>query len=173
MENFRENIQSLAKAIAAGDDEFKQEDMEFFVERLNMFVNYFNVVYDYVVSEEVNRALYDMDRISREDLIFRLENKDQKRRLVHETAISACAQINRLCDMYHVPQFCPVTQDRYEIAEFIGQFTHDIYQSNISLTKYRQNVMDEVVNIAKERFVDSNRGYDTNVIKEIVNEKVR
>lgn len=74
-------------------------------------------------------ALLRSGRIDRETYQYRIESVDSLRRAVHDTAISSCAQINRLCDLYHIPHICLDSQDRTIIGNFCAVVTNELFLS--------------------------------------------
>ncbi|MBQ7424878.1 MAG: DUF3232 domain-containing protein [Lachnospiraceae bacterium] len=152
----KENIAQLVKAISVKETDKEEFDymMQFVGERLQSFTNYFNNVYNDVIASEVNRVLRDTGRIDQDEFEYRITKSDKMRRASHEVAISACAQLNRLCDRYEVPQFCPVTTDRHEIADFIGGFVSEIYQEG-----QRAPSLDVAIENARKSDVHPDQGY--------------
>lgn len=145
------------------------EDIEFIEDRFKKFVNYFNAVYDMVISSEANKALLSMDRISIEEFQDRIKKADESRRIFHDSAIAACNQINRLCDNVNLPHICPDTNDRYIIADFIGSFVYNIYEEEIS-----KNIsIDEAIENARTSKKHENNQYapkEIEKIKEVEND---
>ncbi len=145
----KDKIKDLINAINTKETDNPQEMFEFVWERLEKFTNYFNAVYKDVVKSTINRELLVAGRISQEEFQDRITNSDFERRTCHNSAISACAQLNRLCDAYEIEKFCPETDDRHIIADFIGTFVYNIYQEGIgeaTLDKAVENAHDEPLN---------------------------
>lgn len=122
------------------------EVVEFLEERFKHFVDYFNNVYEMVISAEANRRFLDMGKISIEEYQDRMMRLDSSRRSAHEVAIAACAQINRQCDRVNLPHICPDTTDRYVIADFIGTFVYNIYEEEIT----KVISMDQAIDAARK-----------------------
>lgn len=164
----KNNIESLFKSIAekeSGED--LNETVDFVNEALNSFTHYFNVVYKDYLQGQLNRNLYEMGKIDREELVYRIEKNDAMRRTAHDVAIGKCNQLNRLCDRYGVERFCPGEEaDRTEIAEFIGKFVYNFYQEglgkNDKLIENEPKSLDEAIEHAKKKFVSPDTGYNTN-----------
>lgn len=129
VEKFRKLMDSISKK--EKDPEKLKDNLEFIYDRSSKFVNYFNKVCDHVLISESEHKKFFSGLISREKMMFAIEDADDSRRKAHDVATSACAQINRLCKQYDVPAICPDTTDRHEIAEFIGRFVQDVYQEGI------------------------------------------
>lgn len=129
-----EKFKTLMDAIVENNKGDQQEIdylTNFTYERAGKFVIYFNRVYDDVLGSQMDRALFAGGALSQEDLQTRTMKRDSDRRSAHDMAISACEQINRFCKVNGVPNICPETTDRYEVAEFIGRFVQDVYQEGI------------------------------------------
>lgn len=131
--------------------------INFVYERTGKFVNYFNKVYEDTAGTTRDRTLFAAGRLSQEDLQYNIERRDSARRSAHEMAIAACQQINRQCQANGIPNICPDTSDRYEIANFIGDFIQDVYQEGIGKGKEQEketkgNSLDDAFAFAKEKY---------------------
>lgn len=139
------------------------EVVEFLEERFKYFVNYFNTVYEMVISAEANHRFLDMGKISIEEYQDRMMRLDSSRRSAHEVAIAACKQINRQCDAVNLPHICPDTDDRYLIADFVGSFVYNIYEEEIS-----KNIsIDEAIEKARASKNHENNQYVPEEIEKI------
>lgn len=104
---------------------------------MSSFVDYQNHVINMSILQPTIYARYDG-----EELRDKIQNLDSTRKIKHDSAIANANMLNRICDKYGVAPLVPVnTQDRYEIADFIGQFCSEIYEENKSgatLTREQQ-----------------------------------
>ena len=66
-----------------------------------------------------------------DELRQRLQQLDLQRRIYHDSAISSCSQINKLCEIYGVDPICPATNDRYVIADYCAQVSAVFYLNGI------------------------------------------
>lgn len=150
METYIEKIKRFVKAVTEQetDPDEIQFILETFAEKAYAFGRYCTAVYKMEIRMPVIRALYSED-------IERLQNcimsMDERRRMAHEAAITACSVINRLCDSYGQPKICPETDDRYEIANFVGKFVYEVYLNGIS---GRVNGMNELTHVMQEGDID-------------------
>ena len=97
-----------------------------------------------------------MGRISQEDFEFRITQSDSLRRSIHDVAIDACKQLNRLCDAYSVERFCPEeSADRHQVADFIGTFVYNIYEDGQG-----NRSMDKSIEDARKKGLNADRGYE-------------
>ena len=135
-------FKKLIETIENSDDLYKDDDLAQIEEQMSCFADYVDVVYRQSVLTPIWRARYDG-----ETLREMLANIDRKRRNYHESAIAACSQINRMCKIYGTPEFCPNTENRYEIADFCAQITMMFYLDG--LHKDAKNI-DTVINAIKE-----------------------
>ena len=101
-------------------------------------------------------------RIEQEEYEFRITRSDQLRRSAHNRAIDACSQLNRLCDRFDVPKFCPESTDRHVIADFVGKFVSEVYQQGIA-----PKDLDHAIEDAKNRAANPDRAYNNVTGKEI------
>ncbi len=163
----REKVGELVKAITEREQSAEDIDylVDFVAERLNAFTNYFNSVYNNVIMSEMSTRLRDSGRITQEEFERRLVNSDKTRRYAHETAIDACHQLNRLCDSCNVPKFCPDTDDRYVIADFIGEFVSEIYQEGQSKT------LDKAIDKAEKENRSGEQAYKKLTKEDLFNER--
>lgn len=55
---------------------------------------------------------------------------DRTRRINHDAAIASVNMLNRICDKYGVEPIAPIdTKDRYAVADFIGEFCAELYET--------------------------------------------
>lgn len=154
--------------------ETDKEDIDFLVDfvydKCDAFINYFACVYNDVLRAEIDRKLLDGGKLSREQFVFRREQTDSRRRSAHERAIAACSALNRMCDNYSVERICPSTDDRHVIAEFVGAFTNQIYQSGINCEC--QYKLDNAIEIARQNHMPCEERYEKKVLKKRVEEEL-
>ncbi|MCR5670741.1 MAG: hypothetical protein K6G10_07015 [Butyrivibrio sp.] len=160
----KENIGNLIRAISERTPDKEERDylLTFVAERLSTFTGYFNSVYNDVIASETSRILRDTGRIDQEEFEFRLTRSDASRRSAHNLAIDACTQLNRLCDNFHVPKFCPETDDRHVIADFIGKFVSELYQEG-----QRAPSIDQAIENARKTNQNPDRAYKDLSAKEV------
>ena len=165
----RENVNNLFNRIAEMENvKDAQYISEFVQDSLMNFTKYFNAVYKDVLQQRSNRALFDMGRIDKDEYVYRIEENDKARRFAHNIAIDSCNQLNRLCDKYEIPHFCPEKEaSRSEVADFIGKFVYDYYQDGI---KVKDINIDKSIENAEKAHTDPNSGYN---IKKKVREECR
>lgn len=160
----KQDISKLVKAISDSvtDKQDFAEMVEFIANDLDAFTNYFNKVYNDVIGSEVNKTLRACGRIEQEEYEFRVLQADRLRRSAHNRAIDACSQLNRLCERFDVPKFCPESSDRHVIADFVGRFVSEVYQQGIS-----PKDLDHAIEDAKIRAANPDRAYNKVTEKEI------
>ncbi len=158
----KENVSQLVRAMSekVKDREEFEARLEIVGKGLESFTKYFNAVYNDVMQSEVNKVLRDTGRIDQEEYERRIIASDQQRRAIHNRAITSCAQLNRYCEQFGVPKFCPETDDRHVVADFIGSFVSEIYQDG------QQKTMDIAIETAKTSGVNPEHAYNEK-IKEI------
>ena len=133
----KDNYLKLLNVICHSEDSYKMDDIEIIGNQMKAFGEYVNSVYNHITQTSIIYALYEGD-----DLRDKLMQLDKRRRIAHESAIAACSQINRMCEIYNVPKFCPETDDRYIIADFCAQVTVEFFLDGQSKDK---NTIDNVI----------------------------
>nr|WP_297765766.1 DUF3232 domain-containing protein [uncultured Butyrivibrio sp.] len=158
----KENVSQLVKAMSeqVKDREEFEARLEIVGKGLESFTKYFNAVYNDVIQSEVNRVLRDTGRIDQEEFERRIMTSDQQRRAIHNRAITCCAQLNRYCEQFGVPKFCPDTDDRHVVADFIATFVSEVYQDG------QKKTMDIAIETAKNSGVNPEHAYNEK-LKEI------
>ena len=120
------------KIIENCEEEFVESDLEFVEKTFDCFRKYFNSVYEHVVGAEAQRLYLQADRIDIDTFQSRIMKLDSDRKLSHDLAVDACKKLNRQCDVYNIPHICPDTDNRAEIADYVGRLIYGIYQRGIS-----------------------------------------
>ncbi len=73
--------------------------------------------------------------------------QDRKRRVMHEAAIAAVSSCNRMAERFGVqPVFDGNIEDRYEVADFCGDFVVEIFESATSASYSAQPIIDRLLN---------------------------
>lgn len=140
----KEELKSLIDTIkASGEDlQTKREDLDFIVERMQHLADYVNAVVMMSVQVQV---LYAKE-LDQEELIYKIQGIDTKRKMVHDVAMDACVQIDRLCNAYGCDPFCGIEkeldadgratgQNRHEFAVFIGKTVNQIFEDEIYIDR--------------------------------------
>ncbi len=151
----KENVTRLVRAMSeqVKDKEEFEARLEIVGKGLESFTKYFNAVYNDVMQAEVNKVLRDTGRIDQEEYERRIISSDQQRRVIHNRAITSCAQLNRYCEQFGVDKFCPETDDRHVIADFIGTFVSEVYQDG------QKKTMDIAIETAKNSGANPEHAY--------------
>ncbi len=131
----KEKIIALVQAIIKQENaEDAAYDVNFVQQRFDLFLNYSRGVFQDVLTYACNKELRDGSVIEQHDFEFRVCNADKSRRSAHNAVIDACKQLNRLCEKYGVDYICPVTDNRTEIASFVGQVVNELYCSGVGVS---------------------------------------
>ena len=94
------------------------------------FLAYQNTVIRLTATQPIIRARY-----KGQELRDRVSDIDGSRRIAHEAAISKITMLNRICDAYGTERIADIdTTDRYQVADFVGQYCGEIYESGKSKT---------------------------------------
>lgn len=121
----RNIIKKLKETNYAMFDGNKDEALDFIGEQLNAFPNYANTVINQQILTPIIYA-----REEGENLRDKIQDLDNKRRLAHESAINSVNILNRLSKNLGLEPFADIdTTDRYIVADFVGQYVSQIYQS--------------------------------------------
>ncbi len=139
LEQFKNLVNCVKKEEDPEDRELILDAIE---QKSSSFVKYVEAVYNMELTTPIIYAKYDGA-----ELRDKIENLDHRRRICHDSAISACAFFNRQCEYYNIEKFCPETTDRYIIADFIGEFVNEVYLAG---TRERVKSMDDMIKVAKE-----------------------
>lgn len=132
-------IEKLEKLIKECNDEYELLLVQTSVDD---FVRYVNTVIDYAVKIPIAQESFRYDR---DRLIAEIERYDHARHYAHEAAIAGCSSLNRLCELKGVEPIAQVnTEDRHEVARFVGDFINEIYNDCV------RGGMDRAVELAKE-----------------------
>ena len=111
--NIRDRYHYLLEAMRISS-ETERDDYDFVLKRMLIFSDYVNQVYKMQIEMSVVH-----DRLSGDDVPAKIQEVDRKRRGLHDQAIDAVNQLNRLCGSYNVePLFDGDTGDRQAVAEF-------------------------------------------------------
>lgn len=104
--------------------------------------------------------------ISLDQYQYKITQLDNNRKISHNAAIDACAQINRLCDSYHLPHICPETDaSRDKVANFCAVITNEFFMEGVN---YDIDSMDQViVSLEKANNKIQNRDIMHNIESEI------
>lgn len=84
-----------------------------------------------VIHQQIMQPIFNVKYMGEPDKMQEaIMGLDQKRRIQHESAIANCNMLNRISQAYGVPDFAPIdTKDRYQVADFIGQFCGEVYEA--------------------------------------------
>ena len=118
---YKEMYEELVKA-AVND-----EDPDFIRQSITMcmqsFSAYVDVVYNMEVQIKIGATRYEGD-----DYRNFVMNLDAGRRAAHESAISHCSMLNKICKMLGVQEICDCDiNDRYAVADFCMAITKEIF----------------------------------------------
>lgn len=116
----------LINTIKKSENQYKVDDLEMLDDIMGSFGDYVDIVYQEAYRTPILRARLDGDELRQ-----RLQQMDMQRRIYHESAISSCSQINKLCEIYGMEPICPVTDDRYVIADYCAQVSVAFYLNGI------------------------------------------
>lgn len=131
----KEKIIALIRAIIQQENhEDAAYDVAFVQQRFDLFLNYSKGVFQDVLTYTVNKELRDGGLVDQSEFEFKVCSADKSRRTAHNAVIDACKQLNRLCERYGVDYICPVTDNRTEIAAFVGQVVNEIYCSGVGVS---------------------------------------
>ena len=121
---YYDNFLKLVNAMEASDAELVRP-------LFLSFLEYSKKVNEYVILGELAKKT-----MTGEDLRLELESLDRKRHNAHESAIGSLNALNRLCGMMKLGKFADIdTTNRYNVADFIGEFVNEFYTGEIARTK--------------------------------------
>ena len=90
------------------------------------FPAYVNAVLDTALLD-VSSTRYHLEVEDWQELVI---EKDRRRRVYHESAISAITQIKRYCKQYNVEDTIDIdVEDRYAVADFCCEYVNDVFYS--------------------------------------------
>lgn len=68
-----------------------------------------------------------------EELRDKMTDLDNTRHSAHESAIANLTMLNRICDAYRTERIADIdTKDRYQVADFVGQYCAEVYETGKS-----------------------------------------
>jgi len=114
-----------------------------------------------VVMMSVQVQVLYAKELDQEDLVYKVQGIDTKRKMAHDVAIDACVQIDRLCGIYGCDPFCGIAkeldaegrvtwQNRHEFAVFIGKTVNQIFEGEIYIDRTDEFVKDVTKQQMKE-----------------------
>lgn len=108
-------------------DNDKEDALRFIEDKLSSFVKYSNIV----IKEQIMTPIW-RDRLEGQDYRDAITNIDRQRRITHDSCIGSVNQLNRMSAALGLEPFADIdTSDRYQVAEFIGQFVNEVYNKGI------------------------------------------
>ena len=145
-----------------------EEAVEYIENLFQSFVDYANVV----ISEQVHlpmwTALYGRDS---EKYQFHVTKIDETRHFKHEAAIRSINQLNRLYASFGLKPFADInTEDRYIVADFVGDFVMEVYNEGIKKPALKKSY--GTGQLFDEATYGKEKEYDRNVIKEKLEEEL-
>lgn len=141
MSTFLEKEKQLIKAMQQknfqpffeGD---KNDAFDTLAKALDSFSTYKNSVIRMTVMQPTIYAKYEG-----QDLRDKISNLDSNRRSAYESAITNINMLNRICDAYGTERFADIdTKNRYQVANFVGQYCAEIYETGKSKNTETQNI---------------------------------
>ena len=123
----RENaiLSKLKETDYAMFDGDADEAVEFLSSRFASFINYANIVI-----EQQYRTPLICARYEGEDLCYKIETMDAKRRIRHESAIASVNILNRLSGNLGLEPFADIdTKDRHKVADMVGDYIGELYRT--------------------------------------------
>lgn len=131
----------------------KNDALTFLEQQLTAFSDYANVIIREQVMMPIWKAKYDG-----QELRDQIQNIDTTRRRMHDGAIASVNILNRLSNNLGLEPFVDIdTNDRHEVAKFIGEFIGETYNIGIN-------------NPNKEVVYQQEQEYDDKVIKKRLRE---
>ncbi len=123
-----------------------EEDKDKLVSCLNSYVDYFNQVVKMNIRFSSTLTWTPTTE-------YMYKSMDEERRFLHDLCIQNTKEINDLCDKYFIDHFCTCNlNDRYEVANFIGNVLSDTYSSEINRSSKFDNMVQEYTD--KNKFMD-------------------
>lgn len=132
------------------------------INAMGSFVDYQNHVINMGIIQPTLYARYEG-----QELRDKVMDLDQRRKSKHDAAIANMSMLNRICDNYGVERIAPVdTNDRYAVAEFIGDFCAEIYEENRSGKQLSAKERGKIV----DQHVKDNKAYDRTALDRRIRE---
>ena len=126
--NILESYKALLRAIREEGGEYMEDDMYFMADQVKKFAEYVKTVTDGLFDVALAREKYAGETALLQSVI---SDCDRKRKIVHDSAISACAVLNRTCARFGVEPFCPDTDDRLVVANFCAKATDVVFWNGV------------------------------------------
>lgn len=105
----------------------KDKALEFLGSRLESFPDYANVVIREQVMTPIWRAKFDG-----QEFRDHVQDLDRQRRSAHDSAIMSVNILNRMSQSMGLEPFADIdTNDRYAVADFVGQYVNELYNNGI------------------------------------------
>ena len=102
----------------------RDEALEFMASQFSRFPNYVNIVVTQQNMMPIWRVQYEGGEIYRD----RAQGMDERRKMAHDSAISAVNILNRMSVNLNLPPFTDVdTQDRRAVADFAGAYCIQVF----------------------------------------------
>lgn len=103
---------------------------------LDSIPTYQNTVIRMTATQPIIYARYEG-----QELRDKIANLDTSRKLAHESAIANLTMLNRICDAYGTERIADIdTKDRYQVADFVGQYCAEVYETGKSTDPGKQNI---------------------------------
>lgn len=125
---YTEKINALISTMAETNfvvfDGNKDEAIEFLNQNVQYMLDYVNIVVHQQHMMPILSFRYDG-----QEYRDRVEELDTRRRRIHNCAIDAINIINRMAKMHNMEDiFCVDTNDRYAVADAIGDYVIEVYR---------------------------------------------
>lgn len=128
---FFDNLQTLANAIKKS--EINDKDKECLLNKVRLCINKCIEYFNHVVKME-SLALNTISWNTSIEFIYK--KYDEERRMLHDMCISACKDIDELCEEFDVDPICNVQQsDRKKVADLCGLIVSGLYMKGINETR--------------------------------------
>lgn len=135
MDSILEKEKNLVKAMQEQDFQpyfhGDREDALITIARaFDSFLAYQTTVIRMTAMQPIIRARYKGQELRDE-----ITNLDGNRRSAHEATIANVSMLNRICDAFGTEKIAQIeTTDRYQVADFVGQYCAEIYETGKSKT---------------------------------------
>lgn len=149
-ENEMSSVNDLLMAIMNRDfdrDEI-EADIVFVKHQIDMLRTYFDMAYKETYGSSVAVTLVKEKQITEERYKEYIAGLETRRTNCLDTAIAACAQINKMCDQYGLQHLCPDVEydkqngnkcvNQNEITEFIGEYMKAVFEQGQEDTTMEQ-----------------------------------
>lgn len=118
---------ALIDKMRGSDGKLDEMSCSFLTRAFTAFPEYANVVIRQQTMIPIWNARYEG-----QDLRDRVSEIDRQRHNAHEAAISSANMLNRMCAKNGLePFFDGNTADRYEVADFVGDYVNEVYNHGI------------------------------------------